>query len=157
MHSSVFLGRKALNHELSKLFNEMWDADVHRLRPGRDYTIDVQVTNCQGLRAVWCCRKRCLQKCLLLKKLPVVCHIQWGKHPLGEGTIQRTQMVHTYLDLGYKCILSGVCLGSCNISSPYLWAGGGTTSVQPFQFCRWQQTVVMKLICSDAGLLFHWT
>ncbi|NXX67597.1 ENDUA protein, partial [Spizella passerina] len=34
--------RKALNHELSKLFNEMWDADVHRLRPGRDYIIDVQ-------------------------------------------------------------------------------------------------------------------
>ncbi|KAI1238852.1 hypothetical protein IHE44_0011943 [Lamprotornis superbus] len=34
--------KKALNHELSKLFNEMWDADVHRLRPGKDYTIDVQ-------------------------------------------------------------------------------------------------------------------
>ncbi|NWV81041.1 ENDUA protein, partial [Dasyornis broadbenti] len=34
--------RKALNHELSKLFNDMWDADVHRLRPGKDYTIDVQ-------------------------------------------------------------------------------------------------------------------
>ncbi|TRZ09948.1 hypothetical protein HGM15179_017158 [Zosterops borbonicus] len=33
---------KALNHELSKLFNEMWDADVHRLRPGKDYTIEVQ-------------------------------------------------------------------------------------------------------------------
>ncbi|XP_031963434.1 poly(U)-specific endoribonuclease-A-like [Corvus moneduloides] len=33
---------KALNHELSKLFNEMWDVDVHRLRPGEDYTIDVQ-------------------------------------------------------------------------------------------------------------------
>ncbi|NXO99535.1 ENDUA protein, partial [Certhia brachydactyla] len=34
--------RMALNRELSKLFNEMWDADVHRLRPGKDYTIDVQ-------------------------------------------------------------------------------------------------------------------
>ncbi|RLV89653.1 hypothetical protein DV515_00014752 [Chloebia gouldiae] len=33
---------KAFNRELSKLFNEMWDADVHRLRPGKDYTIDVQ-------------------------------------------------------------------------------------------------------------------
>lgn len=46
MYFSVFLDRKALNHELSKLFNEMWDADVHRLRPGKDYTIEVQVTNC---------------------------------------------------------------------------------------------------------------
>ncbi|NWR95135.1 ENDUA protein, partial [Furnarius figulus] len=27
---------------LSKLFTEMWDVDVHRLTPGRDYTIDVQ-------------------------------------------------------------------------------------------------------------------
>ncbi|NWS98799.1 ENDUA protein, partial [Mionectes macconnelli] len=34
--------RKALNHELSTLFSEMWDMDVHRLVPGRDYTIDVQ-------------------------------------------------------------------------------------------------------------------
>ncbi|NXO87548.1 ENDOU endoribonuclease, partial [Sitta europaea] len=34
--------RRALNLELSKLFNEMWDADVHRFRPGKDYTIDVQ-------------------------------------------------------------------------------------------------------------------
>lgn len=46
MYSSVFLGRRAFNRELSKLFNEMWDADVHRLRPGKDYTIDVQVTDC---------------------------------------------------------------------------------------------------------------
>ncbi|KAM6418509.1 poly(U)-specific endoribonuclease-A-like [Pluvialis apricaria] len=34
--------RKALNHELSKLFNEMWDVDVNRLMPGKDYTIDLQ-------------------------------------------------------------------------------------------------------------------
>ncbi|KFP69426.1 Poly(U)-specific endoribonuclease-A, partial [Acanthisitta chloris] len=34
--------RKALNHELSKLFNEMWNVDVNRLTPGKDYTIDVQ-------------------------------------------------------------------------------------------------------------------
>ncbi|NWH55502.1 ENDUA protein, partial [Fregata magnificens] len=34
--------RKALNHELSKLFNEMWDMDVNRFMPGKDYTIDVQ-------------------------------------------------------------------------------------------------------------------
>lgn len=96
MHSSVFLGRKALNCELSKLFNEMWDADVHRLRPGKDYTIDVQVTNCQvRIKGRWCCRKRCLQKGLWLKKLPVLCHVQWEKHPLGEGMVQRTKMVHT--------------------------------------------------------------
>lgn len=25
----------------------MWDAYVHRLRPGKNYTIDVQVSNCQ--------------------------------------------------------------------------------------------------------------
>lgn len=31
--------------------------------------------------------------------------------------VQRTQMVHSYLDFDYKCSLSGVCLGSCNISS----------------------------------------
>lgn len=46
MHFSGFLGRKALNHELSKLFNEMWDMDVNRFMPGKDYTIEVQVTNC---------------------------------------------------------------------------------------------------------------
>ncbi|NXK88384.1 ENDOU endoribonuclease, partial [Formicarius rufipectus] len=34
--------RRPLNHDLSKLFSEMWDMDVHRLKPGRDYTIDVQ-------------------------------------------------------------------------------------------------------------------
>ncbi|XP_010300568.2 poly(U)-specific endoribonuclease-A isoform X1 [Balearica regulorum gibbericeps] len=34
--------QKALNHELSKLFNEMWDMDVNRLTPGKDYTIDLQ-------------------------------------------------------------------------------------------------------------------
>ncbi|XP_027516604.1 poly(U)-specific endoribonuclease-A-like isoform X1 [Corapipo altera] len=42
VYFSVFLDRKALNHELSKLFSEMWDMDVHHLMPGRDYTIDVQ-------------------------------------------------------------------------------------------------------------------
>nr|XP_006127765.1 poly(U)-specific endoribonuclease-like [Pelodiscus sinensis] len=31
-----------LNHELSKLFNELWDADVNRFVPGKDYTIDLQ-------------------------------------------------------------------------------------------------------------------
>ncbi|NXY90934.1 ENDUA protein, partial [Alcedo cyanopectus] len=34
--------RKALNHELSKLFSEMWDMDVNRLVPGKDYAIDLQ-------------------------------------------------------------------------------------------------------------------
>ncbi|KAK1187777.1 ENDUA protein, partial [Pygoscelis papua] len=34
--------RKALNHELSKLFSDMWDMDVNRLVPGKDYTIDLQ-------------------------------------------------------------------------------------------------------------------
>ncbi|NXS10182.1 ENDOU endoribonuclease, partial [Neodrepanis coruscans] len=34
--------RKAFNHELSRLFSDMWDMDVHRFMPGRDYTIDVQ-------------------------------------------------------------------------------------------------------------------
>ncbi|XP_013803553.1 poly(U)-specific endoribonuclease-B-like [Apteryx mantelli] len=33
---------KALNHELSKLFNEMWDMDVNRFMPGKDYTIELQ-------------------------------------------------------------------------------------------------------------------
>lgn len=46
VYFSGFHDRKALNHELSKLFNEMWDADVNRLMPGKDYTIDLQVTNC---------------------------------------------------------------------------------------------------------------
>lgn len=45
--TSLFLDSKGLNLELSKLFNEMWDAYVHRLRPGKNYTIDVQVSNCQ--------------------------------------------------------------------------------------------------------------
>ncbi|XP_051818213.1 uncharacterized protein LOC127538460 isoform X1 [Antechinus flavipes] len=31
-----------LNHELSKLFNQLWDADVNRFRPGQDYTISLQ-------------------------------------------------------------------------------------------------------------------
>lgn len=44
--SPLFLGRKALNHELSKLFNEMWDMDVNRFAPGKDYAIELQVTNC---------------------------------------------------------------------------------------------------------------
>lgn len=34
--------RKALNHELSKLFNEMWDMDVNRFTPGKDYAIELQ-------------------------------------------------------------------------------------------------------------------
>ncbi|XP_027682359.2 poly(U)-specific endoribonuclease [Chelonia mydas] len=34
--------RLELNHELSKLFNELWDADVNRFVPGKDYTIDLQ-------------------------------------------------------------------------------------------------------------------
>ncbi|NWU70777.1 ENDUA protein, partial [Pterocles burchelli] len=34
--------RKAFNHELSKLFNEMWDMDVNRLMPRKDYTLDLQ-------------------------------------------------------------------------------------------------------------------
>ncbi|KAM6144553.1 LOW QUALITY PROTEIN: poly(U)-specific endoribonuclease-A-like [Phoenicopterus ruber ruber] len=34
--------RKTLNRELSKLFNEMWDTDVNRRMPGKDYTIDLQ-------------------------------------------------------------------------------------------------------------------
>ncbi|XP_025969782.2 poly(U)-specific endoribonuclease-B-like isoform X2 [Dromaius novaehollandiae] len=33
---------KALNHELSKLFNEMWDVDVNRFMPGKDYAIELQ-------------------------------------------------------------------------------------------------------------------
>ncbi|CAJ0953219.1 unnamed protein product [Ranitomeya imitator] len=31
-----------LNHELSKLFNELWDADVNRMSPGKDYRIALQ-------------------------------------------------------------------------------------------------------------------
>nr|XP_060634170.1 poly(U)-specific endoribonuclease-A-like isoform X2 [Anolis sagrei ordinatus] len=34
--------REPLNHELSKLFNELWDADVNRFVPGKDYTISLQ-------------------------------------------------------------------------------------------------------------------
>ncbi|XP_071589341.1 poly(U)-specific endoribonuclease-A-like [Heliangelus exortis] len=34
--------RKAFNHELSELFSKMWDMDVNRLTPGKDYTIDLQ-------------------------------------------------------------------------------------------------------------------
>ncbi|NXA36763.1 ENDUB protein, partial [Eudromia elegans] len=34
--------RKSFNHELSKLFNEMWDVDVNRFTPGKDYTIELQ-------------------------------------------------------------------------------------------------------------------
>ncbi|XP_028584595.2 poly(U)-specific endoribonuclease-like isoform X2 [Podarcis muralis] len=34
--------RQILNHELSKLFNELWDADVNRFVPGKDYTISLQ-------------------------------------------------------------------------------------------------------------------
>nr|XP_033808282.1 poly(U)-specific endoribonuclease-like [Geotrypetes seraphini] len=31
-----------LNHELSKLFNQLWDADVNRFVPGKDYRISLQ-------------------------------------------------------------------------------------------------------------------
>ncbi|KFO98138.1 Poly(U)-specific endoribonuclease-A, partial [Calypte anna] len=34
--------RKAFNRELSELFNKMWDMDINRLTPGKDYTIDLQ-------------------------------------------------------------------------------------------------------------------
>ncbi|KAJ7329488.1 hypothetical protein JRQ81_015662 [Phrynocephalus forsythii] len=34
--------RQPLNHELSKIFNELWDADVNRFVPGKDYTISLQ-------------------------------------------------------------------------------------------------------------------
>lgn len=55
----------------------MWDADVHRLRPGEDYTIDVQVTNCQvRIKGSVVLQEKCLPKCLLLKELPVLCHVQ---------------------------------------------------------------------------------
>ncbi|KAM4678308.1 poly(U)-specific endoribonuclease-like [Discoglossus pictus] len=35
-------GRAEINHELSKLFNELWDADINRLTPGKDYRISLQ-------------------------------------------------------------------------------------------------------------------
>ncbi|XP_074127974.1 poly(U)-specific endoribonuclease-like isoform X1 [Sminthopsis crassicaudata] len=38
----VFPCRLVLNHELSKLFNQLWDADVNRFRPGQDYAISLQ-------------------------------------------------------------------------------------------------------------------
>ncbi|XP_034994335.2 poly(U)-specific endoribonuclease-A [Zootoca vivipara] len=34
--------RQILKDELSKLFNELWDADVNRFVPGKDYTISLQ-------------------------------------------------------------------------------------------------------------------
>ncbi|XP_063302772.1 poly(U)-specific endoribonuclease-A-like [Pelobates fuscus] len=34
--------RGPLNHELSKLFNQLWDADVNRMTPGKDYRISLQ-------------------------------------------------------------------------------------------------------------------
>ncbi|XP_040201494.1 poly(U)-specific endoribonuclease-B-like [Rana temporaria] len=34
--------RGSLNHELSKFFNELWDADVNRMNPGKDYRISLQ-------------------------------------------------------------------------------------------------------------------
>ncbi|XP_078510814.1 poly(U)-specific endoribonuclease-like [Lissotriton helveticus] len=34
--------RQNLNHELSKLFNKLWDADVNRFTPGKDYRISLQ-------------------------------------------------------------------------------------------------------------------
>ncbi|XP_008109644.1 poly(U)-specific endoribonuclease-A isoform X2 [Anolis carolinensis] len=38
----MFISREPLNHELSKLFNQLWDADVNRFVPGKDYTISLQ-------------------------------------------------------------------------------------------------------------------
>ncbi|XP_044133961.1 poly(U)-specific endoribonuclease-A-like [Bufo gargarizans] len=35
-------GTGNLNHELSKLFNELWDVDVNRMSPGKDYRISLQ-------------------------------------------------------------------------------------------------------------------
>ncbi|XP_068129045.1 poly(U)-specific endoribonuclease-A-like [Hyperolius riggenbachi] len=34
--------RGALNHELSKLFNQLWDVDENRMKPGKDYRISLQ-------------------------------------------------------------------------------------------------------------------
>ncbi|XP_053321155.1 poly(U)-specific endoribonuclease-A-like [Spea bombifrons] len=34
--------RGSLNHELSKLFNQLWDADDNRMKPGKDYRISLQ-------------------------------------------------------------------------------------------------------------------
>ncbi|XP_075066620.1 poly(U)-specific endoribonuclease-A-like [Mixophyes fleayi] len=34
--------RDNVNHELSKLFNQLWDADENRMKPGKDYRISVQ-------------------------------------------------------------------------------------------------------------------
>ncbi|NP_001128550.1 poly(U)-specific endoribonuclease-B [Xenopus laevis] len=34
--------RGQVNHELSKLFNELWDADVNRMKAGKDYRISLQ-------------------------------------------------------------------------------------------------------------------
>ncbi|KAM4747604.1 poly(U)-specific endoribonuclease [Rhinophrynus dorsalis] len=34
--------RGNLNHELSKLFNQLWDADENRMNPGKDYRISLQ-------------------------------------------------------------------------------------------------------------------
>ncbi|KAH0616410.1 hypothetical protein JD844_027479 [Phrynosoma platyrhinos] len=36
------LNRELINHELSKLFNVLWDADVNRFVPGKDYTVSLQ-------------------------------------------------------------------------------------------------------------------
>ncbi|KAM8974058.1 poly(U)-specific endoribonuclease-A-like [Pelodytes ibericus] len=38
----VFHFRGSLNHELSKLFNQLWDADLNRMVPGKDYQISLQ-------------------------------------------------------------------------------------------------------------------
>uniref|UniRef100_A0A8C5M8F8 Protein endoU n=1 Tax=Leptobrachium leishanense TaxID=445787 RepID=A0A8C5M8F8_9ANUR len=34
--------RGTLNHDLSKLFNQLWDADVNRMKPGKHYRISLQ-------------------------------------------------------------------------------------------------------------------
>ncbi|XP_066446958.1 poly(U)-specific endoribonuclease-A-like [Eleutherodactylus coqui] len=38
----MMAGRVNLNHELSKLFNQLWDADANRMSPAKDYRICLQ-------------------------------------------------------------------------------------------------------------------
>lgn len=38
----MMAARGNLNHELSKLFNQLWDADENRMNPGKDYRISLQ-------------------------------------------------------------------------------------------------------------------
>ncbi|XP_072856910.2 poly(U)-specific endoribonuclease-A isoform X1 [Pogona vitticeps] len=41
-HADTYANMQPLNRELSKIFNELWDADVNRFVPGKDYTISLQ-------------------------------------------------------------------------------------------------------------------